>query len=164
MHCLCDLPICSAKWRLLASKIFSNIIKIETITLFVQDCECDSQLLMTGDCKEGFFCMSRWDDLNTQKIKIEYAIISKNTFSTLFSLWPKLFESSSNGTCRCLLICQVPRYIHKTVLSQGCQIFLGTIYQNVKQYTKIWNNIPKCETIYQKAVKWTKWIYQMAGK
>jgi hypothetical protein len=49
---------------------------------------------------------------------------------------------------------------------QGCQIFLGTTYQNVK-------NIPNNHKIFKMATKYTKWpqnipnghkIYQMATK
>jgi hypothetical protein len=40
-----------------------------------------------------------------------------------------------------------------TFAHQGCQIFLGTIYQHVEKYTKLPQNIPNVHKIYQKAVK-----------
>jgi hypothetical protein len=36
---------------------------------------------------------------------------------------------------------------------QGCQIFLGTAYQNGKKYTKLTTNIPNGHAICPKAVK-----------
>jgi hypothetical protein len=40
--------------------------------------------------------------------------------------------------------------------SQGCQIILGTIYQNGGKYTRWPINIPKGHKIYQISVKYTK--------
>jgi hypothetical protein len=54
---------------------------------------------------------------------------------------------------------------------QGCQIFLGTLYQNGGKYTKWPQNIPNDHKIYQMTTKYTKWpqnipnghkVYQMA--
>jgi hypothetical protein len=39
---------------------------------------------------------------------------------------------------------------------QGCQICLGTKYQNGKNYTKLPRTIPNVRKILQKTVKWTK--------
>jgi hypothetical protein len=49
---------------------------------------------------------------------------------------------------------------------QGCQIFLGTIYQNGEKYTKLPQNIPngykinmpKWRKIYQITTKYNKWL------
>jgi hypothetical protein len=40
---------------------------------------------------------------------------------------------------------------------QGCQIFLGTTYQNGKKYTKLPQNVPDGHTMYHFAAKQTKW-------
>jgi hypothetical protein len=42
-------------------------------------------------------------------------------------------------------------------LEQGCQIFLGATYQNKEKYTKTGGNIQNGHTVYQMAVKLTKW-------
>jgi hypothetical protein len=54
---------------------------------------------------------------------------------------------------------------------QGCQIFLGTTYQNENKYTKTRTNIPNRNKIYQMATKYAKRqqnipnkIYHMATK
>jgi hypothetical protein len=36
---------------------------------------------------------------------------------------------------------------------QGCQIFLGTVYQNGEKYSKLPQNIPDVHKIYQMAEK-----------
>jgi hypothetical protein len=41
----------------------------------------------------------------------------------------------------------------KNFLCQGCQIFLGTIYQNVEKYSLLLQNIPNGRKIYQMSVK-----------
>jgi hypothetical protein len=43
---------------------------------------------------------------------------------------------------------------------QGCQMFLGTIYQNGKKYTKRPQNVPTGHKIYHSAVKYTKWPFK----
>jgi hypothetical protein len=40
---------------------------------------------------------------------------------------------------------------------QGCQIFLGTIYQKGGKYTKVPQNMPNVHKIYQMAAKYNKW-------
>jgi hypothetical protein len=54
-----------------------------------------------------------------------------------------------------------PFHSHKPIHKQGCQIFLGTTYQNGKKYQLINNvykwpqNIPNGSKIYQMAIKYT---------
>jgi hypothetical protein len=52
------------------------------------------------------------------------------------------------------LLCSILQIGFKT--RQGCQIFLGTSYQNGKNFTNIPQKIPNVYQIYQMAVKWTK--------
>jgi hypothetical protein len=46
---------------------------------------------------------------------------------------------------------------HVRAPDQGCQIFLGTRYQNGEKYTKWPQNIPNDLKIYQMTTKYTKW-------
>jgi hypothetical protein len=46
-----------------------------------------------------------------------------------------------------------PNYGGTVTLKQGCQIFLGTAYQNGRKYTKLTTNIPNGLAICPKAVK-----------
>jgi hypothetical protein len=43
---------------------------------------------------------------------------------------------------------------------QGCQIYLGTTYQNEEKFTKIAQNIPNYNKIPKMATKYTKKVFQ----
>jgi hypothetical protein len=78
------------------------------------------------------------------------------------------------GLCRhglpfsvCLFIQRFSSSIHRNVSRppacvshmepiHGCQIFLGTKYQNGGKYTKLPRTIPNVHKIQQKTAKWTK--------
>jgi hypothetical protein len=63
----------------------------------------------------------------------------------------------------------VSKYLH-TCQEQGCQIFIGTAYQNGKiyqritKYTKKLNNIPNGHKMDQMDIKFTKVFYAKAFK
>jgi hypothetical protein len=55
---------------------------------------------------------------------------------------------------------QQQKYTHFSVIDsckQGCQIFLGTTYQNGNKLPKSPQNIPNGHKIYEMAVKYTEW-------
>jgi hypothetical protein len=45
----------------------------------------------------------------------------------------------------------------KRLMDQGCQIFLGTRYQNRKKCTKLIQNVPNGLKIFQIFIKYSKW-------
>jgi hypothetical protein len=49
------------------------------------------------------------------------------------------------------------------IQDQGCQIFLGTTYQNGKKSTKCLQNLPNGHKLYQNVVKYTKPFYIFEG-
>jgi hypothetical protein len=46
---------------------------------------------------------------------------------------------------------------HRCHGEQGCQIFLGTIYQSGEKYTKMAIKLPKVHKIYLMIIKYSKW-------
>jgi IS30 family transposase len=56
------------------------------------------------------------------------------------------------------MFCSYRRIVRRQ--TRGCQIFLGTIYQNGKEYTKRPQNLPDCHNIYKITTKYTEWPFK----